>query len=163
MLDTGWCSGLALLSLAFIVACAGNRPPPRPRPYIPYISNAATNVTVRTEVERGVRATLYVYSVDAACNTEYQGTVSLDQRLVELSILEGTVTYLDVSFDTSSFMAGSRISSVGSLLKPRAGGNYELTVSYQDDIYNFVLRETGSRGGAGHELPRRGLATCGAE
>lgn len=160
MLDTGWRSGLALLSLAFVVACAGTYSRRRARPYL---SNAAKNVTVRTEVERGVRATLYVYSVDATCNTEYLGSLSLDRSLVELSIPEGALTYLEVSFDTSSFMAGSRISSIGSLLKPRAGDNYELTVSYQEDIYNFVLRDTGSRGGAGHELPRRDLVTCGAE
>jgi hypothetical protein len=151
MLDLGWRSGLAFLSLALAVACAGTRP---------YVSDAAENVAVRTEVESGVSAMLHVYRVDATCHAEYRGSIPLDRHRIGLGLPEGASAFLEISFETSSFFGGTSIWRAGSLLKPRAGHGYELVVSYRDDLYNLILLETNPRGGPSREVPRRGLVRC---
>jgi hypothetical protein len=57
-------------------------------------------------------------------------------------------------------MAGSRSTSVGTLIQPRTGYEYELAVSYKQDIYNVALREIDRRKGVSRELPRRPMAGC---
>jgi len=124
-----------------------------------YPNDAPKNVHVATQTERGVRASLHVHQVNGECTTRYEGTLALDQPALDIGVPAGQPRYLVVSFDTSSFMAGSRSTSVGTLLTPRAGYGYELAVRYQKDIYDVALREI-DRKGARRELARRPLAGC---
>jgi hypothetical protein len=133
-----------------IAACAGTKP---------YRNEGAQNVAVRSELERGVRAMLHVHQVDANCRTQYQGSLALDRASVPLAIPAGRESYLDVAFDTSSFLAGSRHMSAGTLVRPRAGHRYDVAVAYRNCLYQLTVRETDPAGRA-RELPRRELASC---
>jgi len=124
-----------------------------------YPNDGPKNVHVATQTERGVRAALHVHEVSGECSTRYQGTVALDHPALDVGVPAGRPSYLVVSFDTSSFMSGSRSTSVGTLVTPRAGYEYELAVRYKQDIYDVALREI-DRKGARRDLARRPLAGC---
>lgn len=143
---------LALVALACLAGCASTRP---------YSSDAAANLTVHSTIEHDVSAALHIHGVGKGCATEYRGSIDLDRPVTEIGLPPGSPAYLVVSFDTSSFFGGSRSSSVGTLVTPRAGQRYELFVSYRDDVYDVSLREAGIRGRPGRELPRRELSACG--
>ena len=142
---------LALVTLACLAGCASTRP---------YSSDGSANLAVHSAIEKGVSAALHVHGGGAGCATEYRGSIDLDRPLAEIALPPGSPAYLVVSFDTSSFFGGSRSSSVGTLVTPRAGQRYELFVSYRDDVYDVSLREAGVRGRPGRELPRRELSAC---
>lgn len=124
-----------------------------------YPNEAPKNLHVATQAERGVRAALHVHEVGGDCATRYQGTLALAAPSLDVGVPAGRPSYLVVSFDTSSFMAGSRSTSVGTLLTPRPGYEYQLAVRYKQDIYDVALREV-DRKGVARELPRRGLSGC---
>ena len=124
-----------------------------------YPNDAPKNVHVVTQTDRGVRAALHVHAVNGECATHYDGTLALDRAALDVGVPAGRPSYLVVSFDTSSFMAGSRSTSMGTLLTPRAGYEYELAVRYKQNIYDIALREI-DRKGASRELARRPLAGC---
>ena len=125
-----------------------------------YPNDGLKNVHVATQTERGVRAALHVHEVNGECTTRYQGTLALDRPVLDLGVPAGRPSYLVVSFDTSSFMAGSRSTSVGTLLTPRSGYEYELAVRYKQDIYDMVLREIDRDKGVSRQLARRPLSGC---
>jgi hypothetical protein len=124
-----------------------------------YPNDAPPNVHVVTQTDRGVRAALHVHAVNGECATRYDGTLALDRANLDVGVPAGRPSYLIVSFDTSSFMAGSRSTSVGTLLTPRPGYEYQLAVRYQRDIYDVALREI-DRKGASRDLTRRPLTGC---
>ena len=95
-----------------------------------------------------------------ALATDYDGTLALDHAALDVGVPAGLPTYLVVSFDTSSFMAGSRSTSVGTLLTPRPGYEYQLAVRYKQDIYDIALREI-DRKGVSRDLARRPLVVGG--
>ena len=141
--------GLTLLLAALIAGCSGLKT---------YPNDAPKNLRVATQLE-GARAVLHVHEVSGPCATRYEGTVALDQPVVEVGVPAGRPSYLVVSFDTSSFLGGRRGTSVGTVVTPREGYRYELGVRYQKEIYDVALREI-DRKGASRELPRRGLGGC---
>jgi hypothetical protein len=76
---------------------------------------------------------LHVQEVTGACATRYQGTVALDRPALDIGIAAE---------------------------QPRTGDEYELAVSYKQDIYNVALREIDRRKGVSRELPRRPMTGC---
>jgi hypothetical protein len=145
-----WRAAGLLLALG-ITACAGAKI---------YPNDAAKNLFVRSELDTKVRASLDVHQVDANCNTGHQGRVTLDQPTVAVGLPAERFSYLVVTFDSSSFFTGSSTASVDTLLKPRAGYSYELSVTYRDNIYNFSIRETDPSKRASRNIARRDLRTC---
>lgn len=144
-------SRLLLCAVALLVAgCSGLKT---------YPNDAPKNVHVVTQADRGVRTALHVHAVKGECTTHYDGTLALDRATLDVGVPAGRPSYLVVSFDTSSFMAGSRSTSMGTLFTPRAGYEYELAVRYKQDIYDIALREI-DRKGASRELARRPLTGC---
>lgn len=142
---------LAVLILALgITACAGTKS---------YRYDGAQNIAVKSELDSGVRATLHVHRVDASCQTEYQGSLALDRPSVTLSVPAGRSSYLDVTFDTSSLLAGSRRMNAGALVRPRAGYRYDVAVAYRNSLYQLTVRETDPSGRT-RDLPRRDLGAC---
>ena len=125
-----------------------------------YSNDAPKNLHVTTQTDGKVRAALHVHEVSGACATVYQGSLALDRPAREVGIPAARSAYLVVTFDTSSFMAGSRSTSVATVLMPRAGYEYELAVSYKQDIYNVALREKDLRKRSSRELARQPLAGC---
>ena len=90
---------VAAAVVAFAAGCSGLRT---------YPNDGPKNVHVATQTERGVRAALHVHEVTGECATRYAGTVALDRPALDVGVPAGRPSYLVVSFDTSSFMAGSR-------------------------------------------------------
>jgi len=143
---------LAALVVALgVSACGGTKP---------YRNDGAENLAVRTELDSGVRATLHVHRVDANCQAEYQGSLALDRPSLSIGVPAGRISYLDVTFDSSSFLAGSRRMNAGTLIRPRAGYRYEVAVAYRNSLYQLAVREIDPRSNASRELPRRDLAAC---
>ena len=132
-----------------------------------YPNDLPKNLHVRTEAASGsafssLRVALHIHQVDAACRTEYQGTVQLDAPAIDVGLPSGRMSYLIFTFSGSSFLGGSSSSTRHeTLLQPRAGYAYDARVRYKEGIYHVELRETGARGAAGREIERRTLADCG--
>ncbi|HJY75972.1 MAG TPA: hypothetical protein VKE95_05035 [Burkholderiales bacterium] len=150
---------IALAAASLAAACSSLRP---------YPSVAPENVVVKSKLESGsifssMRGSVHIHELDAACHTNYVGTVKLDQPSVAFGLPAERARYLVFAFDGSSFLGGTSSStSAGTVLKPRAGYRYEFAVTYKDSIYNVVLRESDPRGGGSRELPRQQLKACGA-
>ncbi len=123
-----------------------------------YPTDPGGNLAVRSQMDRDVRAVLHLHRVDRDCRTEYRGSVPLDRPAVSLGLPDGQPAYLVVTFDSSSFLGGSRSTSAGALLVPRAGHRYELGARYHDGIYDLALSESDGR--TRRALPRRDLDAC---
>src|SRR5258708_37373569 len=89
---------LVLAALVGATGCSGLKT---------YPNEASKNVHVSTQVDPKVRAALHVHEVTGACTSRYQGTLALDRPALEVGIAAEQPTYLAVSFDTSSFIAGT--------------------------------------------------------
>jgi len=132
----------------------------------PYPNELATkNLSVRTVTSAGsmfssVRAEIDVHSVDAACGTQYLGTVALDAPSVALGVPVGRRSRLVFHFVSSNFLGSSRGRISREMeLHPRADQRYEIDVTYRDDLYDVVVRER-QRGGTLRDLPAVDLAPC---
>jgi hypothetical protein len=149
----GWLLGMSLLA-----GCSGIKTYPDTLP---------KNLHVRTEASSGsafarMRVAVHIHQVDANCRTEYQGTVQLAEPSVRIGLPPDRLSYLVFSFSGSTFLGGSSSSiNYETLLLPRAGYAYDAQASYQDNIYNVAIRESGPRRSAGREIERRGLDDCG--
>src|SRR5258708_37654682 len=117
---------LVLAALAGATGCSGLKT---------YPNEASKNVHVSTQVDPKVRAALHVHEVTGACTSRYQGTLALDRPALEVGIAAEQPTYLVVSFDTSSFMAGTRSPPGGPPIHPRAGDLYERAVGHKQEIH----------------------------
>jgi len=124
-----------------------------------YPNDAPKNLHARVQTE-GARAALHVHEVTGRCATRYAGTVALDRPNVEVGLPAGRPALLIVAFNTSSFLGGSRSISVETVLEPRAGFDYELSVRYKEAIYDVALREVDRRKGVSRELARQPLSGC---
>ena len=137
--------------------------------YKTYPNTLAKNAQIRTELDPGflffetIRASLEVHSVDPSCQTRYEGTVELDADRIRLGLPPGEPSYLVFRFATSSFLANSRTSmDTATLLTPRPDRDYEIEVSYLDDLYRVAIWETDPRRRTRRELGKRGLGLCTA-
>jgi hypothetical protein len=148
-----------LLTASLLAGCLGIKP---------YPNTIDKNLHILTETNTGsffskVRAAIDIYRVDANCKTEYEGTVQLNEPSIDVGIPSHRLSYLVFVFSTSSFLAGSSSTiSHDTLLKPRAGYNYDIKVSYIDNIYNVTIRETHLRTSATRDIVLKDLSDCGA-
>ena len=123
----------------------------------------AKNVHIRSETSSNVRAEVHIHRVDAKCLTEYEGTLRLDRPSVELGIPAGRMSVMAVTFSISSWVAGSSSSTrYATLLTPRAGYQYDVKVSYRENIYGVAIREIDPRRSSSREIERRDPSTCKA-
>lgn len=140
-----------LLALLVVLAagCSGLRT---------YPTDAGGNLAVRSRLDSGVKGALHIHRVERNCETRYVGTVQIDRPSLALALPADQRTYLVVTFDTSSFLGGSRSTSAGLLLTPRPGSRYDLAVRYHDSIYDVALSESDARGR--RALKREDLGAC---
>jgi hypothetical protein len=123
---------LSIALLATLTACAGTTP---------YRYSGESNVEIRSHVE-GAKARLDIHRLEAQCHTQYEGSVALDQPLLEISIPEDRASVLVVRFETSSFLGGSRGSiSREVTVVPRPGLRYRIDARYRDAIYEVTVLE----------------------
>ena len=150
------CFAVLLMAVIFLAGCSLTRP---------YANTPQKNLTIRTTTESGllssVRASVDIYEVDDACQTEYLGTVKLRKPQVKVGIPASKTSYLVFVFASSSFLANSSgTTSYDTLLKPQTDYGYNIDVSYKDDIYNVVMREVSPDKTAGREVDPMDLNTC---
>lgn len=147
----------ALLIVGLLSGCAGLRP---------YPNTMGKNLHIQTETDSGsifskVRAAVDIFSVNADCTPEYQGTVKLKAPSIDVGISPNELSYMVFVFSNSSFLANSRSSiSHETLLKTRAGYNYDIKVSYIDDIYDVSIEENHQGSSKSREIELRNLSTC---
>lgn len=147
-----------LLAVSVLAGCSGIRS---------YPNTLDKNLHIRTETKSGslfstVRAAVNIYRVDASCKAEYLGTLELDRPSVVVGIPPGRSSYLVFTFASFSFLANSSSTiRYDTLLKPGAGYHYDIQVSYIDDIYNVVIRETHPRKSESRPIGRKDLSACG--
>jgi hypothetical protein len=149
-----------LWSTVFLAGCSGQKP---------YQNTMDNNLHVRTTANSGswfssVRAAVDIHRVTPECKTEYEGTVQLNGPTIDIGIPPDRWSRLVFVFDTSSFLA-NRSGSITyeTLLKPRSGYQYEARVTYSDDMYNVVVRETLPSSSVGREIEHQDLRACSAK
>ncbi len=141
-----------------ITGCSGLRP---------YVSDYEKNlyITTRTEASgflASVDAAVDIYSVNSDCARQYQGTVDLRKTSVAVGLLPNTLSYLSFTFASSAFLANSHgTMSYDTVLVPRDGYDYDVNVSYIDNIYNVTIRERNPSNGESRELVATLLDSCG--
>ncbi len=141
-----------------ITGCSGLRP---------YVSDYEKNlyITTRTEASgflASVDAAVDIYSVNSDCARQYQGTVDLRKTSVTVGLLPNTLSYLSFTFESSAFLTNSHgTMSYDTVLVPRDGYVYDVSVSYIDNIYNVAIRERNSSNGESRELVATVLDSCG--
>jgi hypothetical protein len=133
----------------------------------PYDSDYEKNlhITTRTEASgflASIDAAVDIYSVDSDCAKQYQGTVDLRDTSVAVGLLSNAPSYLSFTFASSSFLANSHgTMSYDTVLVPRDGYDYDVSVSYIDNIYNVTIQERHSSSGDSRELLATSLDSCG--
>ena len=146
-----------LVLLSALAGCSGK---------FTYPNTLAKNLHIQTATDSGsffssVRAAVGIYRVDAQCKIEYQGTVDLGEPSVSVGIPSGMPSYLVFEFANSSFLANSRRSiSYETLLVPAVGYNYDIKVSYSNDIYNVEIRESRLGDSQTRSVRRKDLRAC---
>jgi len=147
--------GAAALVTGWLAGCSGIKT---------YPNSLDKNLLVHTSTESGsilskVRASLSISRVDAQCRTEYEGTIDLGKSHISVGVPVDRWSYLVFDFSSSGLLSNSSTMAQGTLLKPRAGYRYDIEVSYSDDLYNVVIRESRTRGD-GRDVALRRLDTC---
>jgi hypothetical protein len=148
-----------LIVVSILTGCSGIKP---------YPNTLTKNLHIRTETESAsifskVRADVEIYRVDKSCQIKYEGTIRLNEPLVEVGIPSDRLSYLVFTFSSSSVLAStSGTISRDTLLKPLPGCNYDIKVSYKEDIYNVMIQETNSRKSKSREIELKELSACSA-
>lgn len=131
-----------------------------------YPNTLDKNLHVHTATNSGswfsrVRAAVDIHRVRENCVLDYEGTVQLADPKIDIGIPPHRWSYLVFVFDSSSFF-GNRSGTITyeTLLKPRAGSQYEVAVSYRDDMYHVEIREALPNQSTGREIEQLALSTC---
>jgi len=146
-----------LLAFSLLAGCSGIKT---------YQNTPDKNLHIKTETDSGsmfskVRAAVDIYRVGPDCKTEYEGTVQLKKPSVDVGVPSGRLSYLVFVFASSGFLSNSSSTiTYNTLLKPRVGYNYDIKVSYIDDIYNVVIWETHPSKKKSREIELKDLNAC---
>ena len=150
----------SLWTAVFLAGCSGQKP---------YQNTPDNNLHVRTTADSGswfssVHAAVDIHRVTIDCRTEYEGTVQLSRPTIDVGIPPNRWSRLVFVFSRSSFL-GNRSGSMTyeTLLKPRSGYQYQVKVTYKDDMYNVVVRETQPDDSTSREIEHKDLRSCQAK
>lgn len=126
-----------------------------------YPNDLNKNVFVNVKIESAVKARVDIFEVNKKCEAEYVGTVDFDEKKKNIGLKKSTLVYLDFRFITSGFFSSSTSSSgLSTLIKPRKGYLYDVSVSYEDSIYDVEIREKRRKRKKGRELKITPLGEC---
>lgn len=132
--------GLAVLSLCstLLAGCSGIKT---------YSEAYPDNMRVQTETDSGsifssIDASVHIYHLNGRCESTYIGTVDLDRNPTDIGLATDKLHYLNFSFVRSGFLSSST-STMGydTLINPRPGIDYQVQLSYLDDLYDVQIRE----------------------
>ena len=148
-----------LWTAAFFASCSGLKP---------YQNTPDNNLHVHTAADSGswfssVRAAVDIHRVTRDCRTAYEGTVQLNRPAVDVGIPPNRWSRLVFVFASSGFLA-NRSGSITyeTHLKPRGGYQYDVQVTYKDDMYNVAVRETPPGSSISREIEHKDLRACSA-
>lgn len=117
-----------------------------------YINNIHWNVTIKltTDIPEGFfyksDIVAGVNDVNPDCSVDYKGMIELKPGENTLGLQPGKLTYLAVEIMQKNSLASSTSTMMrGTMLKPVAGRQYEIIVSYMDNMFDFRVFETGSK------------------
>jgi len=143
--------------MVLIAGCSGLKP---------YRTYSQDNLVILTSTDSGsiftgIKAAMDIHHVDSGCNTEYQGTIKLDQSRMVTGIHTNTPIRLVFVFESNTWLAGSssRI-SYDTLLNARPGYRYEAKVSYREDFYDVALTAHPPHGAPVEHMQRTPLSAC---
>lgn len=110
-----------------------------------YTSSHDENVTINVDVEGGglftsVDVVAGVNDLGADCQPHYRGMVELSPGANPIGLAPGVLTYLMVEVAHSRPGASGSYGR-GTVLRPLPGKQYEVDVTYHDDMYDFRLFE----------------------
>ena len=132
----------------------------------PYQGTPDNNLHLYTTTDSGsffssVHTAVDIHRIGPDCTTDYEGTIQLTQPTIDVGIPPNRWSHLVFIFASSSFLA-NRSGSITyeTLLKPRAGYHYGVTVSYKDDMYHVAIREIPPDRSTGRELDRLAPSAC---
>jgi hypothetical protein len=149
-------AGLPLVA-ALLAACSGIKTYPDVQPRNLKIHGEASSGSVFSTV----RASVHIHRIDAKCQSDYLGTVRVEERTADVGIPAGRTSLLAVTFFSSSILSYSNSSTrYETLLTPRPGYSYDMKISYAEDIYSVMLREIDPRGSRAHEIARVSPDSC---
>jgi hypothetical protein len=152
--DSPRCWVMACLVAILVAGCSGVRTYPNTLP---------KNLRVTTQVESRTTAEFDVHRVNAGCELDHQGRVSLDNGVTEVGIPVEETIYLDFIFASKSFLSSTTgVTRYSTLLTPRAGYDYRAEVKYIEGLYGVVIRESRKGGSGGREIDRVPLSACKA-
>ncbi len=141
-------TGIVVLC-ALLSACSG---------FKTYRSDHQANLFITTDTERNgwlsdIDAALDIYRMQDDCDVAYQGTVNLDDSLVEIGVPAGVPAYLVFRLESFEFLSNTH-SSLGYdvALYPDYGQVYDVSVTYRDDIYDVEVQERPRGGTEGERL-----------
>lgn len=137
---------LILLPLFFLLsACVGGTL---------YRSSQPENLAINTRLE-SVNAQLELFTINKQCQPVSLGVLRLNEGKARLGIAPSGTTYYEVTFKGFSLLRGSSTVSTNGFIHTRKGYDYELEVSYVDNVYNVVAYEINSKG---HKRELEGVA-----
>lgn len=142
----------------------------------PYESTLPPNLNVTAKLKSGgvlsssaplvsnFGADLHVAGVDARCQRTYQGSVRLKSVPARLGLPADRPSYLVVEFSGHNFLTrGGASSSYATLLTPRRGYQYDMEVTYADEMYRVTVHERDPRSGQRREVEHRPIGACKAD
>jgi hypothetical protein len=147
--------GLALVIALVTGGCA-----------IPYAGIGPPNLQIKTST--GARtifgvtnAALEIERVTPDCRGVSEGKVYLRDAPDSLHLPAGRLSNLVFSFRTSSLFWGTESTTTyTTLIRPREGFRYEVTIAYAEGLYTIDIIETATKGGPAQKLPRQDISAC---
>jgi hypothetical protein len=151
-----------LLFAGALAGCAGSPP---------YESTLPPNLNVKTTLSSpsvlltaplagSFEADMHVIALDRRCQKNFRGSVKLGAAPVSVGIPPDEPSYLVFEFSGRSLLTrGAASSTYGTVLTPRSGHQYDVTVAYVDEMYNITVYERNPRG-VRREVERRALSSC---
>ena len=130
-----------------------------------YQSSGEKNMLVRVKNEGGgffsrTRPDVNIFSVDAACQTQYLGTVELDAPRIEIGLPVAQTVLIEFVFSKSTLGGSQAATAVEIMATPRKGTRYEFDVSYLRNGYTATGTEFEPGQAKGREMEYRRLRDC---
>lgn len=155
---------LLVLFTGVLAGCAG---------LPPYRDNFPANLNIKASLSSpsvlytapltgNFKAELHVNAVDRRCQKNYRGSVKLDDAPASIGIPADQPSYLVFEFTGRSYSIrqANASSTYATLLTPRGGYQYDVAVTYADEMYSITVHERNPRGGARREVERRPFSAC---
>jgi hypothetical protein len=151
---------LYLCGLALLSACSGIKTYPNDHP-------ANMKVVAKTDsgsILQGIDTMVHIYTVSNKCESEYLGTVELDDNKSDVGLPVGQLLYLNFVFVRGGFFSSSTSSTgIDTLLRPKPGAHYLADLQYLDDMYDMEIWERTSGKSGKRKLPIVPFEACKAK